>query len=407
MLKRTALLYVASFKGLSKEVWWLALVTFINRAGTMVLPFLAKYLKEDLNFTYDEVGWIMVFFGLGAFSGAWLGGKLTDKIGFYRVMIYSLLISGVLFILLQFQNTFLSLCLGIFLLMTVADMFRPAMFVSLNSYSKPENRTRSLTLIRLAINLGFVFGPTVAGLVIISSGYGALFWIDGLTCVMAGILFFLLIKEQMTLKKAAQKAELFKLNAAVYKDKIYWLFLVITFLIAVVFFQIFTTLPLYHNERYGLSEFDTGILFFINGFVIVLFEMPMVSWIEKRKIPDVKLISLSTVLIALSFLLLLFDTWAGILVISMVLITFGEMVGFPYTNAFAMKRAKAGNEGRYMALYSMAFAAAHILSPKIGLTIVASYGYNANFLLLGGCGILAIILSIVLKRLLGKESETT
>jgi hypothetical protein len=26
----------------------------------MVLPFLSKYLKEDLNFSYAQVGWIMV-----------------------------------------------------------------------------------------------------------------------------------------------------------------------------------------------------------------------------------------------------------------------------------------------------------------------------------------------------------
>ncbi|MFT5886529.1 MAG: putative MFS family arabinose efflux permease [Arcticibacterium sp.] len=405
MIKGIALLYIESFKGLSKEVWWLSLVTFINLAGTMVLPFFAKYLKEDLGFSYEEVGWIMVFFGLEAFTGAWLGGKLTDRIGFYKVMIYSLFLSGLLFILLQYQNTLWSLCIGIFLVMTVADMFRPAMFVSLNTYSKPENRTRSLILIRLAINLGFVFGPTVAGLVIISSGYGSLFWIDGLTCITAGTLFLVLIKERKGVKKKAEKAGLFKLDAAVYKDKVYWLFLLVTFLIAVVFFQIFTTLPLYHKEHYGLSEFETGMIFFINGFVIVLFEMPMVHWIEKRKIRDTKLITLSTILIAISFFVLLIDNWAGILAISMVLITLGEMVGFPYTNAFAMKRAKIGNEGRYMALYSMAFAAAHILSPKIGMDIVARYGYNVNFLLLGSCGLLAVLLSLALKREINKESR--
>jgi len=320
-------------------------------------------------------------------------------------MIYSLFLSGLLFILLQYQNTFWSLCIGIFLVMTVADMFRPAMFVSLNTYSKPENRTRSLTLIRLAINLGFVFGPIVAGLVIISSGYGSLFWIDGLTCIAAGTLFLVLIMEGKGVKKKAEKAGLFKLDAAVYKDKVYWLFLLVTFLIAVVFFQIFTTLPLYHKEHYGLSEFETGMIFFINGFVIVLFEMPMVHWIDKRKIRDTKLITLSTILIAISFFALLMDNWAGILAISMVLITLGEMVGFPYTNAFAMKRAKIGNEGRYMALYSMAFAAAHILSPKIGMDIVARYGYKVNFLLLGSCGLLAVLLSLALKREIDKESR--
>ena len=113
MLKKTTALYLEAFKGLSKEVWWLALVTFINRAGTMVLPFLSKYLKEDLGFSYGEVGWIMVFFGLGSFVGAWLGGKLTDKIGFYQVMIWSFLSAGVVFVLIQYVQSFWGLCINV------------------------------------------------------------------------------------------------------------------------------------------------------------------------------------------------------------------------------------------------------------------------------------------------------
>jgi hypothetical protein len=56
------------------------LITFINRAGTMVLPFYQVF-KEDLNLSYAEVGWIMVAFS-GSMLGSWLGGKLSDKIGF-------------------------------------------------------------------------------------------------------------------------------------------------------------------------------------------------------------------------------------------------------------------------------------------------------------------------------------
>nr|WP_299035746.1 MFS transporter [uncultured Tenacibaculum sp.] len=72
--------------------------------------------------------------------------------------------------------------------MLVADTFRPAMFVALNTYSKPENKTRSVTLIRLAINLGFSAGPAVGGLIITSLGYSGLFWVDGVTCVLATLL---------------------------------------------------------------------------------------------------------------------------------------------------------------------------------------------------------------------------
>ncbi len=76
--------YINNFRGFSREIWILAIVTFINRAGVMVVPFLSKYLKENLHFTYSEVGWIMVGFGVGSVCGSWLGGKLSDKIGFIK-----------------------------------------------------------------------------------------------------------------------------------------------------------------------------------------------------------------------------------------------------------------------------------------------------------------------------------
>ncbi len=404
MLKRLTIFYGDSFRGLSKEIWWLALVSFINRAGTMILPFLSKYLKEDLDFTYGEVGWIMVFFGVGSMIGSWLGGRLTDKIGFYKVMVWSLLITGFLFIGLQYVRTFWAFCMSMLFIMSIADMFRPAIFVSLNTYSKIENRTRSLTLIRLAINLGFIVGPTAAGIIIISSGYDMLFWIDGLTCILAIMLFKYLVKEKKSSSiEIPKESKLLNSSTSVFKDKAYWIFLSISFLMGMIFFQLFTTMPLYHKEQYNLTEFHTGLLFFLNGLMIVILEMPMVHWFEQKIVDETKLILISSILMAVSFFILLFDAWVGILVISMILITVGEMIGFPYTNAFAMKRAKSGNEGRYMALYTMSFSLAHIVSPKLGLDIIAKYGYNVNFIVIGAFGVVAVILSLWLKNVIYRE----
>lgn len=182
--------YLNTFSGLSKEVWWLALITLINRAGTMVIPFLSLYLTTSLDFTLKDVGWIMTCFGLGSIVGSYLGGKLTDEIGSYKVMVFSLFTTGILFIALQFIDSFTGFCIGIFVVMLVADMFKPAMFVALSAYSKPENKTRSVTLIRLAINLGFSAGPAVGGLIITTISYVGLFWVDGITCILATIVLF-------------------------------------------------------------------------------------------------------------------------------------------------------------------------------------------------------------------------
>ena len=81
MVKRLFRSYIDSFGGLSREIWWLSLITLINRAGTMVIPFLSLYLTKDLSFSLENVGIIMSFFGLGSLAGSWIGGKLTDIFG--------------------------------------------------------------------------------------------------------------------------------------------------------------------------------------------------------------------------------------------------------------------------------------------------------------------------------------
>lgn len=396
--------YIKNFKGLSKEIWWLSLITLINRAGTMVVPFLSKYLKENLEFSVSHVGTILMFFGIGSLIGSWLGGKLTDKIGFYKVMFFSLLFTGLGFIALQYVTSFMGLCLSILALMVIADTFRPALFVSIKTYSKPENQTRSLTLLRLAINLGMAFGPMVAGLIIGLNGYSLLFWIDGVTCISAILLFKYLIKERVKNISAKEKA-LKKINKnAALKDKSFVIFLVISFLMGMSFFQLITSIPIYHFDQYDLSEFETGIIMFINGALILLLEMPLIAYFEKKKVSTIKLILISSYLYALSYFVLLYNVWIGILIINIILLTIAEMIGFPYTNAFALKRAKKGSEGNYMGLYAMAFSLAFIFGPKIGMDIINTFGYQINWIVTGFYGLLAIILSMWLEKRLKNET---
>ena len=405
MVKRTFINYQDSFRGLSNEVWWLALITFINRAGTMVLPFMTLYLTKDLNFSLAQVGTIMSCFGVGSLLGSWLGGKLTDKIGFYRVMFWSLLITGFLFIALQFIHSFIGFALAIFITMSIADTFRPAMFVSLKAYSKPENQTRSLTLIRLAINLGFSLGPFLGGIIIAALNYSGLFWVDGITCITAVFLLKLVLSKRELSKKSEAIVDASETQRSVYSDKPYWLFLVIVFLMGFIFLQLFTTMPLYYKEVHALSEVQIGLVMGLNGFLIFLFEMPLIHYIEKTLLNRMKIITWSLVLFALSFIVLNVSSWVGVLIIGMLFITFGEMLAFPFTNNFAMNRAPKGREGRYLALYTMAFSVAHIFSAKTGMEIIDRFGYITNWFVMGGLGFVAVILMIFLRDLLQSEKE--
>jgi predicted MFS family arabinose efflux permease len=172
-----------------------------------------------------------------------------------------------------------------------------------------------------------------------------------------------------------------------------------------LFFQLFTTLPLYHNEQFGLTEFQSGLLLSLNGILIFFLEMPIVSVIQRKKIDTLKVILWGTLLMSFSFYVLLINIWAGILIVSIIFITFGEMFIFPFSNSFALSRAPKGHEGRYMALFTMSFSLAHIASSKTGLEIIAHFGYQANWFVMGSFGIIALVAGIWLQKLLRLENK--
>ncbi|MCD8439150.1 MDR family MFS transporter [Tenacibaculum finnmarkense] len=399
-MKKLYFNYLNTFKGLSREVWWLALITLINRAGTMVIPFLSLYLIKSLNFTLKDVGWIMTCFGLGSVLGSWIGGKLTDKIGFYKVMKASLFLTGLLFIALQFVTSFVGFCIGIFLVMLVADTFRPAMFVALSTYSKPENKTRSVTLIRLAINLGFSAGPALGGLIITSLSYSGLFWVDGITCISAT---FLLINV-LNPKKARTLDELKVANPiSIFKDTAFWLFFVGMFIFALVFLQLFSTIPLYYKQAHHLSELQIGLLMAMNGFIIFSLEMPLIKWLEESKYSKEFLIFIGLFLMGLSFFVLNLTSWSGILILGMFFMTFGEMIALPFSNAFVINRAKKGNQGEYMAYYSIAFSLAHIFGHNSGMRLIDAYGFDTTWSIVTITAVVGLVIFLLLMRMVKKE----
>lgn len=398
--------YLTNFKGFSKEIWILTFITFLNRAGTMVIPFLSKYMKENLSFSYTEIGWIMFFFGTGSIIGSWLSGKLSDKIGFYKVMVFSLFMSGITFIALQYLTSFESLCIGILILTSIADMYRPAMLLALDTYESKETRTRALTLTRIAINMGFLIGPVLGGLIIMNIGYSGLFWIDGLTCILAILIFCIMVKEKKLPFKVKKIKSDTNSNKVIFSDKPFVLHLVITMITGILFFQMFTTLPLYYKQQFNFTEFETGLLLSFSGLITILFELPIVRFVEEKNIDRIKVISFGILSMSISLLLMLISGWSGVLILMICFMSIGIMLTLPFANSFAMGRVHMNLKGRYIAAFTMSYSFAHILSAKISMTIIESLSFQANWLFMGTLGSTALILCYWLSIMLKKEKES-
>ncbi len=394
--------YIANFRGLSTEIWLLALVTFINRAGAMVIPFLSLYLVDAKGFTLPQVGWIMASFGVGSLLGTWTGGKLTDHIGFYKVIVLSLFLGGLGFIGLQFLDTFISLCIGIFVLTFITDSYRPAIFVACDAYCKPENITRGIALLRLAINLGFSIGPVLGGLIIATINYSSLFWIDGITCILAATLLFILLKPKKMTQLVLEEFQV-KEGVSPFANANYLLFMLIMVLSGVMFVLYFSLMPLYYKSEHHLSEELIGLLLFLNGAMIVVFEMPLVGWLERINISKTMATFWGTVFLALSFIVLNMTSWSGILIIGMILMTLGEMIGSPFSNALAISMSPKGRKGSYMGMYAMSWSLAHIFGHKGGMDMVDRFDYELTWYVIFVVLVIVCLLTLWLHRLLARE----
>ena len=374
MLTRAFNFYVDSFRGLSKPVWILAFVMLINRSGTMVLPFMSLYLTTALEFSMQHAGWVLSSFGLGSLAGVWVGGKLSDRIGYMPVQVGSMLISGVFFILLLTGETLWELCLLTFLTSFFGDAFRPANMSAIGALAEKGTRTRSIALMRLAINLGFAFGPAIGGIVSHHYGFQWLFIIDGTTCIFAGFYLWWALsgKRRPAVPESTEPES--EADQKGYKPAFLWLILGVFFWV-MAFFQLFYTVPVFFENDYNLQKDEIGWLMAINGLIIALIEMPIVKIYENRVLSYV--IITGSLLTLLSFAVFLLPPFSilTLCIAFTLLISIGEVLYLPFTNSLALELAPEKQRGRYMGAYSMVFALAHIMAPTLGMQLAENFGF--------------------------------
>lgn len=392
MFKASIQLYRNAYSGLSPQIWWLSAVIFVNRSGTMVIPFLTVYLLSR-GFTLTEAGYVMGAFGVGTIVGGYLGGKLTDRYHFHQVQFYSLLLNGILFIVLGEMKTFTQLAVCIFVLSSLGEAFRPANAAAIAAYSNESNRTRCYSLNRLAINLGWSVGPAIGG-VLASINYKLLFWADGITCMVASLLLQIFLKPSgVQSKPKIDSAKEFGKSAL--KDRVFMLGMFYLFLVGFCFFQLFSILPLFYKSVVHLDEMVIGWLLAMNGLIIVAVEMILVYKLESRS-NIYKYMLLGCVLIGVSFALLNMNTAMPVLVLNIITVTFGEMLLFPFINNFWVKRSADHNRGEYAAVFTISFAVATVLAPTVASQVASHAGFATlwwiNFILcaIAGVGFLSL-----------------
>jgi len=369
--------YISAYQGLSNATWLLALVMFINQSGSMVLPFLGVYMTTVLDFSLKNAGIVLSTFGFGSIIGSFVGGWLTDKLGSFKIQTLSLFLSIPFYLILPFFKSFEALCISIFFLSFIKELFRPANSASVSYYAKPENLTRAFSLNRMALNLGYSIGPAIGGFLAAVS-YNILFYTNAVMSFFAGVLFVFYFKNKKgntPLKTVADKAATYIKTTSAYKDGKFLLFSFFIAIYAFCFFQILNTLPLFYKNVALMNEKEVGLLMAFNGIVVFILEMALVHYAEKKFTLTTNMI-IGCLFCGAAFLVLIPSHVLIVLYLSIFLISISEILIMPFASTVAVNRSVSTNRGSYMGLNGISFSIAFVTSPLIGTFIAQNYGFT-------------------------------
>jgi MFS family permease len=371
--------------------------------GTMVLPFLALYLTQELQESPGKAGLVLTFYGLGALISAPFAGRLSDKIGSLNLIKLSLLSSGAFLFIYSFIHNYIIISILSMILAVLSESFRPASMAFISQETARELRKPAYALYRLAINLGMSIGPVIGGL-LSTINFSLLFYVDGFTSILAGI-FLLTVKWNLTGSHNGdkQEKEVITNNKMPLKDGKFLFFLIAMLPAVMVFFQHMSSMPLFVVNDLGFLKSTFGLLVAVNTVLIIMIEVPLNALLSRWA--DWKALSLGALLCGIGFGGMVFTTEIIGLIITIIIWTFGEMIFFPSAAAFSAEISPENRRGEYMGYFQMMFSLAFTTAPMIGTLVLENYGakvlWSGTFIL----GIFSATMMLILKSIKSHKNE--
>ena len=367
-------------RAMPRPIWVLLAGTFINRFGTFVLPFLVLYLR-DLGYSAPQGGLAVAMYGVGGIAAVGIGGLLADRIGRKTAVALSMFGSAIATLALSQAHTLatilpLTAIVGLF-----AESYRPAASALVADHVPPERRVTAFALNRLAVNLGWAFGPALGG-VMASRSFFILFAADAATSAVYGVIALVALPHGVRSRRADERRG--EATRSALADTGFLIFLAAIFVAAVLYMQSATTFALQVRAD-GFSNETYGLLLSLNGLLVVLFELPLSAFTQRH--PAARMVAIGALLVGGGFFLIGGSHTLAALAACTAVFTLGEILQSPPAAVFVADRSPQHLRGRYQAAFGTMFGLAAIVGP-----IAGTAAFHADpTLLWSACGALGIV----------------
>ncbi|MED1792954.1 MDR family MFS transporter [Brevibacillus nitrificans] len=361
-------------------VWSLVVGTvFVRAASSMSMPFLFLYLSNNTDMDLATIGLTIGAGPLAGTLGGFIAGTLSDRIGRRRVMLGALYVWTLVFVGFALSKNPMVL-----LVLNMAgglcrSFYEPVSQALMADVTAPEKRFRVFSLRYTAINVGVAVGP-IAGAVLAKTSVALPFMVTAIIYLIYVISLQGLLNKFGIKKIEGQKKEAVTFRRAfsvVVQDKAFRFYMMAGMLGAIGYSQMSSTLAKFAEMTVANGTELFAVLMSINAIVVVVMQLPLTSWAEKKT--PLTAIFVGNVMYAIGDIGYAFANSWLIFIIAMVFFTFGEILTFTSGDVLIDRMAPEGMRGSYYGAKSFSNVG-QFIGPWLGGILLASYGGTTLFL---------------------------
>lgn len=390
----------STIKRFSPKFWVLMAASFIDSLGSwMVIPFFSLYITQKFSVGLAQAGALMGIYSITGFVGSMIGGALADRFGRRKIILIGLVLSALSSISFGVVNKF-----EVFYLLAVvvgipSRIARPAFSAMVADLLPDEQRTEGYGIDRVVFNLACIIGPVIGGFLITYS-YMSIFIVDAIASLIVAWIFFKIMPETKPQQDAAKTPE--SLNETflgyfkVARDGLFLVFVIGTIFEFLGYFRVFSTLSVFLHDVHGVPESGYGYLMSVNALLVVLFQFWVTSKVGKRK--PMHLMALGNFLFMIGLMMFGLVSSYALFMVAIAIITAGEMLTAPVSQAMMARFAPEQMRARYMAFFTLAARLPAAIGPWAAGLVFDNYDPNWVWYLSSVSCLVAIGIFLLINR---------
>jgi len=362
-----------------RQFWLLYAGMLISATGgSMIWPFMTIYVRQRLGVPMTTVGLLLALNSASALVATLIAGPIADRLGRKGVMVLSLFSRSAVFVAMSLADSLPAWAL----LMVISGALNPLFRVGTNAMVAdlipPGRRARAYALIRMSANIGVAIGPAVGGFLAAVS-YSWAFYAGAAASAAFGLIVLFFVAETLPMSQEGLNLDASPGSSAqgstgslgalggygrLFRDRPFLAFCANSALAVIPASLMFVLLPVYAKEQYGVPESQYGFVMATNAALVVLLQFPITRATER--FPPLTVMAAGALVYALGVGSVALATGFVGFLLSMIVLTFGEMLLVPTGTTLTANQSPPDMRGRYMGFYGLTWEVGIGVGPVIG-----------------------------------------